>query len=640
VIPAPAPTEAETLPPPGLQQDVTIEPPLPESDNIAGLFTRMVAITSLGCLAYLLALLVLDPDPKRMATISIILLAGPLALFYLRSGRHKTGMAIFLWSIWGTLAFLSSTRGGLLNPALHGYVVLMLMAGWLLGMQRAVALWLASIGWIGVLTLNEHYNWWTSESAPPILVYWLTMACIWTIGFLVMRIVLRANEQRIVQVQNLNASLREKMNALAAQEHATRHNERRVRQILNASPLPITVAGYVSGTYVDVNPAWERTFGHRREDVIGKTSVDLGFWRDMAQRQGWIDQFSREGRVSGHEATFNMVEGPPRTFLLSSERFQYGEQECVLTMSVDVTERKRLDDELRELNAHLEKRVTERTHAVEQSNRELVQTMATLQQAQDELVQSEKLASLGSLVAGVAHELNTPLGNALVAISAMHEKIQETIHAVESGQMKKSVLSANLQHLLEGGTLAERSMQRAVELITGFKQVAVDQESERRRTFNLAQMLGEVLDTLRPNLKRSGLDLQLQLTLHPSLSLDSFPGPLGQVIINIVMNALNHAFEGRSAGVVQVLAEPLQGQSRVRVRILDDGVGIAPQHLGQIFDPFFTTRLGQGGSGLGLSISRRIVTKILGGQLTVQSTPGEGTCFEMVLPTVAPSVVN
>jgi PAS domain S-box-containing protein len=455
-----------------------------------------------------------------------------------------------------------------------------------------------------------------------------------------MRIVLLANERRIVQVQDLNASLREKMNALAEQEQATRNNERRVRQILNASPLPITVAGYASGTYVDVNPAWERTFGHRRQDVIGKTSVDLGFWRDMTQRQGWIDQFSREGRVSGHEATFNMKVGPARTFLLSSERFQYGEQECVLTMSVDVTERKLLDDELRQLNAHLEQRVTERTRAVEQSNVELVQTMATLQQAQDELVESEKLASLGSLVAGVAHELNTPLGNALVATSAMQEKVQETIRSVEAGQMKKSSLTANLQHLLEGTTLAERSLQRAVELITGFKQVAVDQESERRRTFDLAQMLGEVLDTLRPNLKRSGLALQLQLRLHPGVSLDSFPGPLGQVIINIVMNALNHAFEGRSAGVVEVFTEPVPGQSSVRIRMTDDGVGIATQHLGQIFDPFFTTRLGQGGSGLGLSISRRIVTRILGGQLTVHSTPGRGTCFEMVLPTVAPSVVN
>jgi PAS domain S-box-containing protein len=640
VIPATPPAEADTLPPADLQRSLATELHLPENDNIAGLFTKMVATTSLGCLVYLLVLLVVDPDPKRMATISIVVLAGPLSLFFLRRGQHRTGMSLFLWSIWGTLAFLSGTRAGLLNPALHGYVVLMLMAGWLLGMQRAVALWLASIGWIGVLALNAQYQWWTWTPTPTTFVYWMTMTCIWTIGFLVMRIVLLANERRIVQVQDLNASLQEKMNALAEQEQATRNNERRVRQILNASPLPLTVAGYASGTYVDVNPAWERTFGHRRDDVIGKTSVDLGFWRDMTQRQGWIDQFSREGRVSGHEATFNMKVGPARTFLLSSERFQYGEQECVLTMSVDVTERKLLDDELRQLNAHLEQRVTERTRAVEQSNVELVQTMATLQQAQDELVESEKLASLGSLVAGVAHELNTPLGNALVATSAMHEKVQETIRSVEAGQMKKSGLTANLQHLLEGTTLAERSLQRAVELITGFKQVAVDQESERRRTFDLAQMLGEVLDTLRPNLKRSGLDLQLQLRLHPKVSLDSFPGPLGQVIINIVMNALNHAFEGRSAGVVEVFTEPVPGQSSVRIRMTDDGVGIATQHLGQIFDPFFTTRLGQGGSGLGLSISRRIVTRILGGQLTVHSTPGRGTCFEMVLPTVAPSVVN
>lgn len=614
--------------------------PSVSGNDTNNMFKRMVQFTSVGALAYVILAGVLAPDAIRIATNLLIAAIGPITLLLLRQGYNRAGMIVFLWSVWITICLQTAARSGILNSSLHAFAMLVLMTGWLLGMRHAAALWFVSIGWISILALNDTYLWWTPQPAPSALVYWLSMTGIWSIGFFVMRMLLLANEQRITQVQRLNTSLQEKMDALEEQEQATRHNERRVRQILNASPLPITVAGYASGTYVDVNPAWERTFGHQREEVIGKTSVDLGFWRDMAQRQGWIDLFSREGRVSGHEVTFNMLEGPPRTYLLSSERFHYGDQDCILTMSVDVTERKRLDDELRELNTHLEQRVADRTRAVEQSNRELVQTMATLQQAQDELVQSEKLASLGSLVAGVAHELNTPLGNALVATSAMREKIEETIHAVEAGQMKKSVLTANLQHLLEGGALAERSLQRAVELITGFKQVAVDQESERRRTFDLAQMLGEVIDTLRPNLKRSGLDLQLQLTLHPALALDSFPGPLGQVVINIVMNALNHAFVGRNAGVVQVVTEPLHGQSAVRIRIVDDGVGIAPHHLGQIFDPFFTTRLGQGGSGLGLSISRRIVTKILGGQLTVHSTPGEGACFEMVLPTVAPSVVN
>jgi signal transduction histidine kinase len=195
-----------------------------------------------------------------------------------------------------------------------------------------------------------------------------------------------------------------------------------------------------------------------------------------------------------------------------------------------------------------------------------------------------------------------------------------------------------MRHAQEGVTLTQRSLARAVDLIASFKKVAVDQASERRRTFDLEQMLHEVVDTLRPNIRQAHISLSLDL--QPGLALDSFPGPLGQVVINLVMNAVTHAFEGRDSGTITVTTQSLEGQRSVRIQVTDDGVGIAPQHVTQVFDPFFTTRMGQGGSGLGLSISRRIVTKILGGQLTVHSSVGKGSTFEIVLPLIAPDVVN
>jgi PAS domain S-box-containing protein len=420
------------------------------------------------------------------------------------------------------------------------------------------------------------------------------------------------------------------------QQSANRTNEQRVVQLLNASPLPITVADFSSGVYVDVNPAWERFFQYSKPQVMGKTSIDLGFWQDLRQRQGWIDAFSTEGRVSGYEVTFLMRDGTPRVFLLSSERFFYGDQDCVLTMSVDVTERKQMESDLKILNTDLELRVSERTQALDQTNRELLVTMDTLKRTQDELINSEKLASLGSLVAGVAHELNTPLGNALVSASTITHDIEQMEQRLGEGNLKKSAFENFMLRMKEGTQLTLRSLERSVSLIASFKQVAVDQDSERRRTFDLALTLTEVLDTLRPGIKRSGL--QLEVALCDGVSMDSFPGPLGQVVINLVTNAVNHGFDGLDAGTIRITAVRESG-STVRVSIQDDGVGIPNEHMGQIFDPFFTTKLGRGGSGLGLSISHRITTKVLGGQVTVQSVQGRGARFDLVLPLKAPSVV-
>jgi PAS domain S-box-containing protein len=423
---------------------------------------------------------------------------------------------------------------------------------------------------------------------------------------------------------------------MAEQEQHARLNELRVAQILKASPLPITVGNLHTGVYVRVNPAWERHFQYREAEVLGKTSIDLGFWKDMNERQGWIERFNAEGRVSGYEVSFRMQDGQTRVFLLSSERFVYGSEDCVLTMSVDVTERKALESELLQLNSHLEQRVLERTQALDRSNQELLLTMQTLERTQQELTESDKLASLGSLVAGVAHELNTPIGNALMAASSMADEVVRMQQTVASGAMKRSAFEHFMARVAEGSDLTLRSLQRAVVLISSFKQVAVDQASERRRSFDLAQVLTEVIDTLRPQLKRASA--RLELKLHEGITMDSYPGPLGQVIINLFTNAVAHGLEGRDSGLITVSTRRL-GDGRVQIHVADNGAGIAAEHLGQIFDPFFTTKLGRGGSGLGLSVSHRIVTKVLGGQISIRSRPGQGARFELKLPTSAPEVV-
>ena len=281
----------------------------------------------------------------------------------------------------------------------------------------------------------------------------------------------------------------------------------------------------------------------------------------------------------------------------------------------------------------LENQVAARTAELSTSKQMLEETLDTLKAAQHDMIQQEKLASLGSLVAGVAHELNTPMGNAIVVCSSLESEIEGLNDDLNSGALRKSVLLSRIEKLRTGNNISLRNMQRAASLVASFKQVAVDQTSERRRIFDLADGVREIVGTLLPMLKRklSGVNVDIP----GGIKLDSYPGPLGQIITNLVMNAQIHAYEDNPSGEVEIHGEAL-GDEAVIIEIRDFGRGIAPENIDRIFDPFFTTRLGQGGSGLGLNIVYNMVVSTLGGSIRVRSTLGEGTCFILKLPRQAP----
>ena len=294
---------------------------------------------------------------------------------------------------------------------------------------------------------------------------------------------------------------------------------------------------------------------------------------------------------------------------------------------LDITEHKHAEDRLRELNATLEERVAERT-------RELEQTLHTLARAQDDLVRTEKLAALGSLVAGVAHELNTPLGNALIVASTLHDKSAQFDKEAHSGTLRRSQLDEYVRMNVQATDLMMHNLTQAADLLSSFKQVAVDQTSAKRRKFDLKDSIEEVLSTVRVLVKNKPISVRADLA--DGVRMDSYPGPLGQVVNNLFNNALEHAFAGRPGGQITIRTQRAD-DDRVVLEFCDDGVGIAPGDLPKIFDPFFTTRLGQGGSGLGLNIVHNIVTGVLGGRISVESKPGRGTCFTLQIPVVAPS---
>ena len=279
----------------------------------------------------------------------------------------------------------------------------------------------------------------------------------------------------------------------------------------------------------------------------------------------------------------------------------------------------------------LEERVEERTAALKSVNTRLQKTLDDLQHMQSLLVQSEKLASLGSLVAGVAHELNTPIGTGVTVVSTITDKCVELRRLVDKG-IRRSQLDALLNDIEQASVLAQSSLERAARLINDFKQVAVDQTSSRRRKFELHELLREMMAAVR--LRHKHAPVAIEIAAPPGIAMDSYPGTLEQILTNLIDNAVIHGAEGRVDCVVTISAQPQEGG--VQISVTDNGNGIAAEHLPKLFDPFFTTRLGKGGSGLGLSIVFSLVSGMLGGHVTVDSTLGRGTRFTLDLPLAAP----
>ena len=297
----------------------------------------------------------------------------------------------------------------------------------------------------------------------------------------------------------------------------------------------------------------------------------------------------------------------------------------MVTTYSDVSERKEAEIRILKLNESLEQRVAERSA-------ELQATLENLHASQDALARSAAKAALSTLVASVTHELNTPLGNSLIAASTCGDLAQRFARQLATGALKRTELNDFVSQMEDGSRLVERNLQRAVELVRNFKQVAADQASEQRRRFELSDVVKEVMDTLSPSLNR--YTHVLTVDVPKGIAMDSYPGALGQVLINLINNAYLHAFVERSGGRVELVASD-QGM-HVELQVTDNGAGMAQDDLAQIFQPFFSTKIGHGGTGLGTTIVENLVNETLGGNLQVTSTLGAGTRFTIRLPKQAP----
>lgn len=420
-------------------------------------------------------------------------------------------------------------------------------------------------------------------------------------------------------------------------QHSLRESEAKFFGLFRQSPVPHTLVRFDSGQFVETNDAWLQQYGYQLQDVIGRTGIELGLWAVPEQREQLMKTINAEGTVDRFECTHRHRDGSEVVCLMSGRTFYTGEEKLMLFTLVDVTSQRLAERDIRNMNQQLELRVQARTEKLEVANHDLNVALESVQAMQSELVRSEKLAALGSLVAGVAHELNTPIGNSVTVGSTLQHQVRELSAAYTRGELRRSYLHDYIDSASRGTDILMRALGRANELISSFKRVAVDQSSDQRRQFDVQTTLREICLTLEPMYKSS--PFRLAMDLPEGISMDSFPGALGQLITNFVSNALQHGFEGRSVGQMQlrVLAD---GDDHLTLHFTDNGIGMSEDTRNRVFDPFFTTKLGQGGSGLGMNIVYNIVREVMGGSIHITSEVGAGTQITVVLPRVAPQATT
>jgi PAS domain S-box-containing protein len=285
---------------------------------------------------------------------------------------------------------------------------------------------------------------------------------------------------------------------------------------------------------------------------------------------------------------------------------------------IDISERKRSEQEIRSARDAAEA------------------ALKNLRETQNSLIEVEKLAALGRLVAGVAHEINSPVGTSLTVASALERKTATIAMELAQGTLKRSSLNDFLEVSREASAQLVANLNHAAELIQSFKQVATDRNHSNQRTFDLGGLTEQIVMSLRPGLGKQ--DLALNVECQPDLTMNSYPGPYGQVLTNLFLNAVAHAFPDGKRGIIDIKVRA-SGADNIEIIFSDDGCGMSPDVRRKAFDPFFTTRRDQGRTGLGLHIVHSIVANCLGGRLNLDSEPGKGTKIRLILPRVAPAAI-
>jgi PAS domain S-box-containing protein len=423
----------------------------------------------------------------------------------------------------------------------------------------------------------------------------------------------RDEDGRIIRYEGVVRDITDQRRA----EEAIAEGRRLLQLVIDTVPAVINVKN-ADLRYVLMNRYMAGIFGIEPADAIGRTTSDL-MSRYGAAKTDENDRRVLQGskELGFYEEEYEDSSGAMRQWLVNKMpiRDANGRIENIVTVALDIGDRKRSEQEMR--------------HAKDAAEAAL----RNLRETQNSLIEAEKLAALGRLVAGVAHEVNNPVGISLTVASSLERKVALFAEEVARGELRRSSLNDFVATNRDAALQLVANLNRAAELIQSFKQVATDRNYSDKRTFDLGDLTEQVVLSLRPGLRKDNVTLTVDC--EPNLTMDSYPGPYGQVLTNLFLNSLAHAFPDGKGGAVDIKVREA-GRDNVEILFFDNGCGMSPDVRRKAFDPFFTTRRDKGGTGLGLHIVYNIVTGRLGGRLELNSGSGEGTRIHIVLPRVAP----
>ena len=324
-------------------------------------------------------------------------------------------------------------------------------------------------------------------------------------------------------------------------------------------------------------------------------------------------------------------DGSERWAVISARVFKETDGKLIRQALIfDISDRKRMELELEDAYHGLERKVAKRTAALKEANGNLEATIEELKQTQAALVESEKMAALGSLVAGVAHEINTPIGISLTASTNLADRSRDTMRAYEEQVLRRSDMEDHFSLLQETCRIVQSNLDRASTLIRNFKQVAVDQTHSEAREVDVMAYVEEVMGSLGPVLRRAGCSLRMNGPAGEWATLQT--GPLAQILTNLTTNAIQHAFDGGGVKDAELCVDVAIQNDRLCLTMADNGIWMEAEVREHLFDPFFTTKRNSGGTGLGMHIVFNLVTQAFKGWITCDSKPGQGSTFVIEFP--------
>jgi PAS domain S-box-containing protein len=582
------------------------------------LLTRVLLIATVACVGTLGGMAFYGGLWTTRSIAVVMGLAVVVLSYWQMRSSLRRAVIILVVGWWAAVTVGSVLFAGVHSANLTVYTFLIGLCGWILGRRWLVRVTAATVGFILLMSTLEVLGLYEpSPRASVMVVGFVNIATVVAVALLteLAHAAVAKGRDRAVWLSR----------DMAAQNQLLERRDRDLQMVLNQ--VPAAIASFDAQSRLRYgNLRYAALFGARPEELVGRHIND---YVEPEGLQAVAPHWAK--CLAGERVNYRRINRDPLT---QAERLvdvelvpetDQGQVVGLFALMIDVTDEVAVQEHIKELNASLEKRVERRTQ-------ELNRALGTLQQSQEELARSETRAALSTMIASVSHELSTPLGNSLMTASTLVAQGQEFKAAVDSNKLTRSGLAAFVESVLSGNALLQRNLQRATDLLKSFRQVANDQASEERRNFDLATMVGEILETLRPSLKRQ--PHRIVVNIPEGFTLDSLPGALGQVIINLTNNAYLHAFEDRTDGVFTISA--VASEHDVVLSMADNGTGIAPENLVRLFEPFFSTKKGKGGTGLGMGIVQTLVEKTLGGSIQVHSELGVGTRFEVRLPLKAP----